>query len=89
MRLWFRTLIRNSFFQVGAGIMVTMVLGGFFLQWLEPGEDISKGDNPYWWAIVTMTTLGYGDFSPGTPAGRVFSPIKIYITNILYKYHKS
>ena len=48
MRLWVRTLIRNSFFQVGAGIILTMVLGGFLLQWFESGE-ISKGDNPYWW----------------------------------------
>ena len=72
MRLWTRTLIRNSFFQVGAGILLTMVIGGIVLQWLEPGE-ISKDDNPYWWAIVTMTTVGYGDFSPATPAGRIFA----------------
>ena len=78
MRLWIRTLIRNSFFQVGAGILLTMVLGGIVLQWLEPGE-ISKDDNPYWWAIVTMTTVGYGDFSPATPAGRMFAVLIMFI----------
>ena len=78
MRLWIRTLIRNSFFQVGAGILLTMVLGGIVLQWLEPGE-ISKDDNPYWWAIVTMTTVGYGDFSPATPAGRIFAVLIMFI----------
>ena len=78
MRLWIRTLIRNSFFQVGAGILLTMVLGGIILQWLEPGE-ISKDDNPYWWAIVTMTTVGYGDFSPATPAGRIFAVLIMFI----------
>ena len=78
MSLWVRTLIRNSFFQVGAGIILTMVLGGFLLQWFESGE-ISKGDNPYWWAIVTMTTVGYGDFSQDTDAGRVFSGLIMFI----------
>ncbi len=46
MRLWVRTLIRNSFFQVGAGILITMMIGGVILQWLEPGE-ISKDNNPF------------------------------------------
>ena len=78
MRLWAITLIRNSFFQVGAGILLTMVLGGLFLQWLEPG-DISKDDNPYWWAIVTMTTVGYGDFYPTTPAGRIFAVLIMFM----------
>ena len=78
MQLWFRTLLRNSFFQVGAGILLTMVLGGVVLQWLEPG-DISKDENPYWWAIVTMTTVGYGDFSPETPGGRIFAVLIMFI----------
>tara|TARA_B100001245_G_scaffold223134_1_gene195895 strand:+ start:943 stop:2067 length:1125 start_codon:yes stop_codon:yes gene_type:complete len=78
MRLWAITLIRNSFFQVGAGILLTMVLGGLILQWLEPG-DISKDDNPYWWAIVTMTTVGYGDFYPTTPAGRIFAVLIMFM----------
>ena len=73
MRLWVRTLIRNSFFQVGAGILITMMIGGVVLQWLETGE-ISKDNNPFWWASVNMTTDVYVEFSSETPGGPVCHP---------------
>ena len=77
MQLWFRTLLRNSFFQVGIGILIIMVFGGIVLKLLETG-DIIEGENPFWWAIVTMTTVGYGDFAPVTTAGRVFSIVVMF-----------
>ena len=78
MRLWLKTLFSNRFFQVSAGILVTMVIGGLVIQVLETGE-ITEGDTPFWWAIVTMTTVGYGDYSPSSPQGRLFAIIIMFI----------
>ena len=77
MSRWFRQLIRNSFFQVGAGLFIIMVLGGFIVMYLESGP-ITEKETPFWWAIVTMTTVGYGDFYPATPEGRFFAVIIMF-----------
>lgn len=37
-------------------------------------EDISIG-NALWWSFVTITTVGYGDISPGTTIGRIIAGI--------------
>ena len=77
MRHWFHLLIRNSFFQVGLGIFLVMILGGLVLRMLEIGK-ITEGEAPFWWAIVTMTTVGYGDFASKTPEGRMFAVLVMF-----------
>ena len=38
------------------------------------GEGIAEG---FWWAFVTMTTVGYGDISPVGVPGRLFAVVWI------------
>jgi voltage-gated potassium channel len=36
-----------------------------------PGANIKTFGDALWWAFCTVTTVGYGDYTPVTPAGRV------------------
>jgi voltage-gated potassium channel len=54
-------------------ILVLTVASVLVLQFesKSPEANITTGGDALWYAIVTITTVGYGDFYPVTTAGRV------------------
>jgi voltage-gated potassium channel len=63
---------RYELVYVTALTALLVAAGGIALSVAEPSlkGDVGAG---MWWAIVTVTTVGYGDISPVTPSGRAIA----------------
>ena len=53
-------------------LLVMSATGIYILEHELQPETFGSIPNSMWWAIVTLTTVGYGDIVPLTPMGKVF-----------------
>jgi voltage-gated potassium channel len=62
-----------AFVSVMAAMIVLVVCSVLVLQFESRAADanITTGGDALWWALVTITTVGYGDYFPVTGAGRI------------------
>ena len=55
-----------------SGLIVLVVVSGTLFSYFEEGLNVPEG---IWWAIVTATTVGYGDVVPASGLGRLVATV--------------
>lgn len=76
---FFRALLqslRDPEFQALFFLVVTMLASGALFYWQVEGWSLL--DSLYF-SVITLTTVGYGDFSPSTTAGKIFTMFYIFV----------
>ncbi len=57
----------------GCLIIVGSCIGVLHFEQNDPAANIKTAEEVAWWAVVTTSTVGYGDFYPVTNPGRLFA----------------
>lgn len=65
-----RLLVRSAVNVIVVATFAVVVIGGALMRLLDPDEYSSIWEG-MWWALQTVTTVGYGDVVPEEPSGRI------------------
>ncbi len=83
-----------STFRTGGAFYLIIFLGIVLLEFAsaaivgvedsDPAANITTAGDAIWWAYVTITTVGYGDYYPVTQAGRVIGVVVMTVGVALF-----
>lgn len=77
-----RVLARNHFGATLSVLLVVTLLSGTLVTYIDP--EIGSLGQGVWWAVQTVTTVGYGDVVPNTGIGKVFGVVLMILGVGLY-----
>ena len=62
------------------------ILLGVWIVPVESGHKINNLNDGLWWAVTTVTVVGYGDVVPVTGLGRVIGAVLMTVGLILFSF---
>lgn len=75
MKLKFST---NKFYWLFAVLYVVLIIALVQVEKLNPKSNIKSIYDGFWYSIVTLTTVGYGDYFPVTAIGKILGLVVIF-----------
>jgi voltage-gated potassium channel len=73
LRLLSQDVTARRAVRIIATVTVLFTVGGGALMWALDKKDFTSFGEAMWWALQTVTTVGYGDVVPRSTEGRVIA----------------
>lgn len=77
----FTKLLKISLLKITLLVIGVILLSSLIIKALEP-DTFPRYLDAVWWTMTTVVTVGYGDYSPSSDVGRLFTMLLLYTVGI-------